>query len=80
MKELTFEEYVDREFEKNLELAREELALESEDTHGEMEYSERRAWNVAREWTEDDIVANVASYIERKWWNKQDVVNKVFYE
>ena len=71
---MTFEEYVDREFQKNLELAREELALEGE------EYSERRAWNVARDWTEDDIVANVASYIERKWWSRQDVVNKAFYE
>ena len=77
---MTFDEYIEQKFQKNLELAREELMLKEEDTHGEMEYSERRAWNVAREWTEDYIVAEVASRIERKWWAKQEGINKVFYE
>jgi hypothetical protein len=72
---MTFDEYVDQEFCRNLELAREELAFESFEND-----SERDAWNHAREWTLNDIEAKVASYIEKKWWNRQEYINKAFYE
>lgn len=77
---MTLDEYVDKQFQENLELAREELARESEDTHGEMEYSERRAWSVAIEWTQDDVSDYIGTYLEEKWWEKQEAINKAFYE
>jgi hypothetical protein len=77
---MTFDEYVDQEFQKNLELAREELMLEEEDTHGEMEYSERRTWSVAIEWTQEDVANYVGTYLEEKWWEKQEGINKAFYQ
>jgi hypothetical protein len=78
---MTFDEYVDQEFQKNLELAREEMeTVEYLKESYVVGANERQAWNLAREWTEDDIVAKVASHIERKWWIRQDGINKAFYQ
>lgn len=79
LEQQTFNKFVEREFKKNLELAREEMALEDEESHGEMEYSERRAWNVAVEWTQDDIANQIGRQLEQQWWAKQDAINKAHY-
>lgn len=69
---MTFDEYINQKFQKNLKLAREELALEDKESHGEMEYSERRAWNVAIEWTQDDISNIIGQQLKQKWIDKQN--------
>jgi hypothetical protein len=76
---MTFDEYIEKEFQTNLELAREELALEDEETHGEMEYSERRVWDIAIEWTQEDVGMYVGKYLENKWAEKQEATNKAHY-
>ena len=40
----------------------------------------RHAWNVAVEWTQDDIANAVGRHFERKWWKKQEAINKAHYE
>jgi len=75
---MTFEEYVDQEFQKNLELAREEVQLDP--NNNDIEDLERRAWRFAVEWTQDDIVNYVGRYLgqERDMW--EEFINKGFYE
>lgn len=71
---MTFEEYIDREFQKNLELAREELI-----EHWNPDDVECAAWRVATEFTQDDIANYVGSYLGKRWALKQEGINKTFY-
>lgn len=71
----SFENYILEEFKNNLELAREELQLNYEDDDIEC-----RAWRFATEWTQDEIANQVGRILGRKWDEKQDSINKAFYE
>lgn len=75
---MTFDEYIDREFQKNLELAREEV--EMDDNIYDVEDLNRRAWRFAVEWTQDDIANQIGRKLEQRWWGIQENINKVFYE
>ena len=79
----SMEKYVEREFQKNLELAQEELAMTAPDDlppgyHANV--SERSAWNMAVEWTQDDIANTIGRQLEQKWWAKQDAINKAHFD
>jgi hypothetical protein len=69
---MIFDEYIEKKFQSNLELAREELDAVDH-------LSECTAWKLATEWTEDEIMAEVGKYLSNKWWEKQEVINKAHY-
>ena len=72
----SFDAYIERKFQKNLDLAREELSAVN-DYDG---YSDRQAWNMAVEWTQEDIANYVGQMLENRWWAKQEGINKAFYD
>lgn len=77
-KSQSFDAYIDREFKKNLELAREEMLLDENDNN--VEDIETQAWRFAKEWTEEDIASEVAKRIDRKQAAKQEAINQAFYK
>ena len=74
---MTFEEYIDCEFARNLELAREEANIDLLDPDDDVEC---RAWRYATEWTQEAIATDVAAYFDKKWAERQEGINKVFYD
>jgi hypothetical protein len=72
---MTFEEYIDKKFEENLKLAREEIKM-----HDPSDDIECRAWNTAVEWTQEEINSDVILVIGRKYWKQQEAINKAFFE
>ena len=72
---MTFEEYIEKKFEQNLELAREEIEL-----HDNSDDIETRAWRFATDWTQEEVAADIARYFGRKWAEQQEYLNKAFYE
>lgn len=70
---MTFDKYVDKMFQQNLELARDELDCLDD-------FSEDRAWKLATEWTQDEIANKIAQYLSQKWWKKMDDINKEFFD
>lgn len=74
-------EYVDKQFDENLRLAREQLLQDiDEGTHTEGEFSDLEAWNIATEWTLEEITMLVNSRLEHRWAGQQEAINKEHYE
>ena len=72
---MTFDEYIDKMFKQNLEIARDEA------NHiGDVDCSERTIWNMGVEWTLQDVERYVEHHLEQKWQIKQEAINKVFYD
>jgi len=74
---------VNNKFESNLELAHEEIEATAPDDLPPgyaCEPSERSAWNMAAEWTMQDLENEIGQELENRWWQKQEELNKNFYE
>ena len=69
---------VNKKFDENLSLAREECQLNAE-LNDDIEYSEREAWNAAVEWTQEDIGSDIGHELENRWQQHQEATNKEHY-
>ena len=66
---MAINEIIEKRFKANLKLAREE--------NPSMEYD--ACWRFAREWTIEDMASEIAKYIDNRWANQQELINKIFY-
>jgi len=73
---MTLDEYINKEFQSNLELAREEMEATCPD---DGTWSERSAWNMAAEWTQEEVAMYVGKYLDNKWAGQQEATNKAHY-
>lgn len=62
-----------------LKIYKEHLAL-AQDENVERELSDKELHNLAVEWTVEDVSSTVASALDSYWWERQDQINKDFYE
>ena len=64
------QEYIDKIYYGNLQLAMEE------DPDGN-----QTSWHQhAVEWTQEDLANKVGNYLNKKYWRKQDDINKNFFD
>ena len=69
---MTLDEYIEKEFQSNLEIAQEEY-IEDEDCD---DSRDKVCWNLASEWTQEEVSMYVAKYLDNKWASQQEVSNK----
>lgn len=67
-------EYILKTYRENLALA------EEENMQRHHELSSKEMHNLAAEWTIEDISSKVKSALDSYWWQRQDQINKGFYE
>lgn len=61
---------IDKIYQEHLELARDE----------DPDISDCQAHSLATEWTQEDVARQVGRYLDQKYWQKQDLINKAHFE